>query len=75
MKEKIPHNPQLNVFRIPLVSMIDMKQELVLLSQKIEWDKVEKDFSVYYPEPGRPAVPIRKMVGSKLQKQMHNLLP
>jgi len=73
MKGKIPQNPQLNVFRIPLVNVINMKHELVLLSQKIDWDKVEKDFSVYYPGLGRPAVPIKKMVGSMLLKQMYNL--
>lgn len=73
MKGKIPKNPQLNVFRIPLVNVINMKHELVLLAQKIEWDKVEKEFSVYYPNLGRPAVPIRKMVGSMLLKHMYNL--
>jgi hypothetical protein len=35
MKEKISYNTQLNVFQIPLVNVIDMKHELVLLSQKI----------------------------------------
>jgi IS5 family transposase len=73
MKGKIPKNPQLNVFRIPLVNVINMNHELVLLAQKIDWDKVEKEFSVYYPGLGRPAVPIRKMVGSMLLKQMYNL--
>ena len=73
MKGKIPKNPQLNVFRIPLVNVINMNHELVLLAQKIDWDKVEKEFSVYYPDLGRPAVPIRKMVGSMLLKQMYNL--
>ena len=73
MKGKIPRNPQLNVFRTPLVNVINMNHELVLLAQKIDWDKVEKEFSVYYPGLGRPAVPIRKMVGSMLLKQMYNL--
>lgn len=73
MKGKIPKHPQLNVFRIPLVNMINMKHELVILAQKIDWDKVDKEFSVYYPGLGRPAVPIRKMVGSMLLKQMYNL--
>src|SRR4030043_367010 len=73
MKGKIPKNPQLNVFRVPLVSIINMEHELVLLTQRIDWEKVENEFSVYYPELGRPAVPIRKMVGSMLQKQMYNL--
>jgi len=73
MKGKNIKNPQLNVFRVPLVSVINMEHELVLLTQRIDWEKVENDFSVYYPELGRPAVPIRKMVGSMLLKQMYNL--
>jgi IS5 family transposase len=73
MKGKIPRNPQLNVFRTPLVNVINMNHELVLLAQKIDWEKVDKEFSVYYPGLGRPAVPIRKMVGSMLLKQMYNL--
>ena len=73
MKGKIPKNSQLNVFRIPLVNVKNMDHELVLLAQKIDWEKVEKEFSVFYPEHRRPAVPIRKMVGSILLKQMYNL--
>lgn len=73
MKGKNIKNPQLNVFHVPLISVINMEHELVLLAQRIDWEKVEKDFSVYYPELGRPAVPIRKMVGSMLLKQMYNL--
>jgi IS5 family transposase len=73
MKGKNIKNPQLNVFRVPLISVINMEHELVLLAQRIDWEKVEKDFSIYYPELGRPAVPIRKMVGSMLLKQMYNL--
>jgi IS5 family transposase len=73
MKGKNIKNPQLNVFRVPLVSIINMEHELVLLAQRIEWEKVEKDFFIYYPGLGRPAVPIRKMVGSMLLKQMYNL--
>jgi IS5 family transposase len=73
MKGKNIKNPQLNVFRTPLVSVINMEHELVILAQRIDWEQVEKDFSIYYPELGRPAVPIRKMVGSMLLKQMYNL--
>jgi len=50
-----------------------MKYELVLLAQRIDWESVEKEFSVYYPYMGRPAVPIRKMVGSMILKQMYNI--
>jgi IS5 family transposase len=73
MKGKIPKNPQLNVFRVPLVSIINMEHELVILASRIDWELVDMDFSVYYPELGRPAVPVRKMVGRMLLKQMYNL--
>lgn len=73
MKGKIDKNPQLNVFQVPLVSIINMEHELVVLAKRIDWKSVEKEFSIYYPYMGRPAVPIRKMVGSMLLKQMYNL--
>jgi len=43
MNGKIPNNPQLNVFRTPLVNVINIKHELVLLAQKTDWEKVEKE--------------------------------
>jgi IS5 family transposase len=69
---KTDKNPQLNVFRIPLVSVINMKHELVELAQRINWKSIEKDFGSYYSDMGRPAVPIRKMVGCMLLKQMYS---
>jgi IS5 family transposase len=68
---KTEENPQLNVFRIPLVNVINMKHELVELAQRINWKSIEKDFAPYYADMGRPAVPVRKMVGCMLLKQMY----
>ncbi|MBP7508753.1 MAG: hypothetical protein KA807_13120 [Prolixibacteraceae bacterium] len=51
-----------------------MKHELVFLSQKIDWEKVKKEFFVFYMELGRPAVPIRKMVNCIWLTQMFNLV-
>jgi len=65
---KTDKNPQLNVFRTPLVSVINMKHELVELAQRIDWKSIEKDFAPYYADMGRPAVPVRKMVGCMLLK-------
>jgi len=48
MKGKSVKNPQLNVFNTQLVNVINIKRELVLLAQKIDLDKVEKDISVYF---------------------------
>ena len=61
----------MNVFRIPLVNVINMKHELVELAQRINWKSIEKDFAPYYADMGRPAVPVRKMVGCMLLKQMY----
>jgi hypothetical protein len=55
MVGKTERNPQLNVFSIPLVSVINMNHELIELSKRINWKSVEKDFIVYYSATGRPA--------------------
>src|ERR1035437_5032157 len=73
MKGKIIKNPQLDVFQIPLVSVINMDHELVILAQRIDWKSVDKEFSIYYPYMERQAVPVRKMVVSMILKQMYNL--
>jgi hypothetical protein len=48
MKGKIIKNPQLDVFQIPLISVINMDHELVILAQRIDWKSVDKEFSIYY---------------------------
>ena len=48
-----------------------MKHVLVELAQRINWKSIEKDFAPYYADMGRPAVPVRKMVGCMLLKQMY----
>ncbi|MCB4235720.1 hypothetical protein LDL59_13315 [Kaistella anthropi] len=40
---------QPELFRPMLVDFIDDKHELVLLSEKIDWDYFEKEFSRYIP--------------------------
>jgi len=50
-----------------------MNHEFVELTHRIDRKSVEKDFIVYYSETGRPAVPLRKMIGSILLKQMYDL--
>ena len=70
MKGKFIKNPQVNVVQIPLVGEINMDHELVLLAQRIDWKSVDKEFSIYYPYMGRRAVPVRKMAGSMIMKQM-----
>jgi IS5 family transposase len=68
---KTDKNPQLNVFRILLVNVINMKYELAELTQLINWNSVEMEFAPYYSDMGSPAVLVRKMVGCMLLKQMY----
>jgi len=74
MTGKTDKNPQLKVFRPPLVNVINMKHELVKLAQRINWILIEQDLAPYYSDMERPAVPVRKMIGCMLLKQMYHLL-
>lgn len=61
------------LFRPMLVDFIDNKHELVLLSEKIDWDYFEKEFSPLYSKVGNPSHPVRFMVGCLLLKHLYNL--
>ena len=65
--------PQLSIFDTPLERFINMNHELCILSKRIDWESIEKDFSIYYSEIGRPSVPIRRMIGLLLLRQIYNL--
>jgi len=49
-----------------------MSHELVLLSDKIDWNYIEQDFSQYYSSTGSPSMPVRLMVGCLLLKRLYN---
>ena len=49
-----------------------MNHELVLLSDTIDWNYFEKEFSPLYSNTGQPAMPIRLMVGCLLLKRLYN---
>ena len=64
---------QLNLFSSPLSQMLDMNDPLIALSDTIDWKIFEDNFEKYYSKEGRPAKPIRLMVGILLLKQIENL--
>lgn len=74
MRTKSPSQfqPQTDLFRPLLAEFINTKHELVVLGQKINWDAIEKELAVYYPNFGAPAKPIRRMAGLLILKQMFN---
>ena len=64
---------QKNLFYGSLMDMLDSKDPLVVLADTIKWSKFEDEFAQYYSKEGRPAKPIRLMVGLLLLKQLENL--
>ena len=53
--------------------MLDSKDPLVALADTINWDSFDESFAKYYSDEGRPAKPIRLMVGLLILKQLKNL--
>ena len=53
--------------------MLDQRQALYRLAQEIDWEYFEGEFGSLYSEKGRPAKPIRLMVGLTLLKYIENL--
>ena len=62
-----------DMFRSQLVNIINMRHELVLLSDRVGWGFFDERFSGLYAENGRPGVPTRLMVGLHLLKHMYDL--
>ena len=73
MLPRTSNKQQLNLFSAPLSEMLDMNDSLIALSQDINWNIFDESFKKYYSEEGRPAKPIRLMVGILLLKQLKNI--
>lgn len=73
MRGKSPNQQQRNLYRPLLLDFIDIKHELVLLANKIDWQYFEDEYSPLYSNTGQPAMPIRLMVGSLMLKRIYNL--
>lgn len=53
--------------------MLDSHDPLVALADTINWGLFDESFEKYYSDNGRPAKPIRLMVGILILKQLENL--
>jgi len=70
---KTDKSPQLHMYQVPLIQFINKEHELYQLSERIDWDELERDLTEYYcVDNGRPSIPIRKVVGVVLLKRMFN---
>lgn len=70
---KSPDQNQRDMFNPHLRDFIDLRHELVQLAEKIDWDYFEDTFAIHYSNTGKPAMPIRFMVGCLLLKRIYNL--
>jgi len=62
-----------DLFRARLDQIINLKHELVLLANKIDWDWIDGELSGYFSDQGRPAEPVRFMIGMFMLKHTYGL--
>jgi len=72
MLGKIKPDFQQNLFKTRLTELINPLHPLVKLAGEISWDKLESEFESLYSSQGRPSIPVRKIAGLLLLKEMFN---
>ena len=73
MKPRMAPQKQANFLFADLLDQLNPKAPLLVLAKRIPWVAFERQFASLYCEAGRPAKPIRLMVGLLILKQMENL--
>lgn len=73
MRSSSPENNQNQFLMNNLAEMLDPRQSLYQLALKIDWSEFEESFGEHYAHKGRPAKPIRLMVGLLILKQLYDL--
>ena len=72
MKGIPPNNLQMSFYQ-NLEDLLNPKDSLYKLSNKLPWEDLEKEFAPLYSKIGRPSKPVRLMVSLLLLKQIYNL--
>lgn len=58
---KTDKSPQLHMCQISIIQFFNKEHELYQLSERINWDEIERNLNEYYcVDNGRPSIPIRK---------------
>lgn len=73
MKESSPNHNQMSFMAANLLEQLNPKQPLLQLAERIPWDYFESEFASLYSDIGRPAKPIRLMVGLSILKHMEDI--
>ena len=72
MQAKLSAAHQTSFLMPTLAEQLDPRQPLKQLAETLPWSEFEQAFGKYYSQEGRPAKPVRLMVGLLLLKQMFN---
>jgi IS5 family transposase len=72
MQNKASSSHQVSFLKPTLAEQLDPRQPLKQLADQLPWTGFETAFGKYYSAEGRPAKPVRLMVGLLLLKQMFN---
>ena len=72
MQTKTTASQQISFLMPALGEQLDGRQPLKQLAERLPWFEFEQAFGQYYSREGRPAKPVRLMVGLLLLKQMFN---
>ena len=73
MKSNTPYTTSDDLYRSRLDQMINLRHELVILANQIDWQHIDNQLIPLYSSTGRPAISSRLMVGLHLLKQIHKL--
>ena len=74
MKPKTPtREKQGHLLYQDLLKQLNPRHPLLVLAQKLPWALFEKEFAQFYASVGRPAKPVRLLVGLLLLKQIENM--
>lgn len=73
MQGNSPNTQQQNFLFPNLLKQLNPKNPLLQLGEKIPWNYFEESFSSLYSKTGRPAKPVRLMVGLCILKHVENL--
>jgi len=73
IQDKRQNPDQMNFLHADLLDQLNPKHPLLRLAEHIPWDYFEAEFAPLYSDQGRPAKPIRLMVGLSILKHLENL--
>jgi Transposase domain (DUF772) len=62
-----------DLFRARLDQIINLKNELAQLAEKVDWDFIDGEIAPLYSDKGRPGIPARFVIGLLLLKQIYGL--